>query len=185
MAGIAATGGSTNGVLHLLAIAQEARVPLTLEELTGVSSRTPVIANLAPSGTGWRRDFHRAGGSAAVIRELVRGGHVDGEAPTVEGKNARGPRQWTRRSRTAKSSTHWSRPFKPTGALHALRGNLAPEGSLVKHPGRRAAPIRPSAGVRERGGLQRRRAGGPCQERRRARRALTRGPRAGRGCARC
>ena len=55
MAGIAATGGSSNGVLHLLAIAHEAGVPLTLEELTGVSSRTPVIASLAPSGRGWRR----------------------------------------------------------------------------------------------------------------------------------
>src|SRR5207244_12202723 len=86
MAGIAATGGSTNGVLHLLAIAYEAGVPLTLEELTAVASRTPVIASLAPSGRWMAEDFHRAGGSRAVIRELVRGGHVAGQAPTVDGR---------------------------------------------------------------------------------------------------
>src|SRR5205085_5250077 len=66
MAGIVATGGSTNGVLHLLAIAREAGVPLTLEELTAVAGRTPVIASLAPSGRWMAEDFHRAGGSRSV-----------------------------------------------------------------------------------------------------------------------
>jgi dihydroxy-acid dehydratase len=134
MAGIAATGGSTNGVLHLLAIAQEARVPLTLEELTGVSSRTPVVANLAPSGHWMAEDFHRAGGSAAVIRELVRGGHVDGEAPTVEGKTLADA---TVDAPEPDGEVVYTleQPFKPTGALHALRGNLAPDGSLVKASG--------------------------------------------------
>jgi dihydroxy-acid dehydratase len=134
IAAIAATGGSTNGVLHLLAIAHEARVPMTLEELTGVASRTPVIANLAPSGRWMAEDFHRAGGSRAVIRELVRGGHVDGEAPTVDGR--------TLAEETADAPEPdgevvytLEEPFKPTGALHALRGNLAPEGSLVKVSG--------------------------------------------------
>jgi dihydroxy-acid dehydratase len=134
MAGIAATGGSTNGVLHLLAIAHEAGVPLALEELTGVSSRTPVIANLAPSGRWMAEDFHRAGGSRTLIRELVRGGHVDGEAPTVEGR--------TLADATADAPQPdgevvytLEEPFKPTGALHALRGNLAPDGSLVKVSG--------------------------------------------------
>jgi dihydroxy-acid dehydratase len=134
MAGIAATGGSTNGVLHLLAIAHEAGVPLALEELTGVSSRTPVIANLAPSGRWMAEDFHRAGGSRTLIRELVRGGHVDGEAPTVEGT--------TLADATADAPQPdgevvytLEEPFKPTGALHALRGNLAPDGSLVKVSG--------------------------------------------------
>jgi dihydroxy-acid dehydratase len=130
---IAATGGSTNGVLHLLAIAHEARVPLTLEELTGVSSRTPVIANLAPSGHWTAEDFHRAGGSAAVIRELVRGGHVDGEAPTVDGRTLA---QATADAPEPDGEVVYTveKPFK-TGALHALRGNLAPEGSLVKVSG--------------------------------------------------
>jgi dihydroxy-acid dehydratase len=134
MAGIAATGGSTNGVLHLLAIAHEAGVPMTLEELTGVASRTPVIANLAPSGRWMAEDFHRAGGTRAVIRELVRGAHVDGEAPTVDGgtlaeATADAPRPDGEVIYTLEE------PFKPSGALHALRGNLAPEGSLVKVSG--------------------------------------------------
>src|SRR5437879_8033639 len=134
MAGIAATGGSTNGVLHLLAIAYEAGVPLTLEEVTAVAGRTPVIASLAPSGRWMADDFHRAGGSRAVIRELVRGGHVNGEAPTVDGR--------TLAAATADAPQPdgevvytLEEPFRPTGALHALRGNLAPEGSLVKVSG--------------------------------------------------
>ena len=131
MAGIAATGGSTNGVLHLLAIAHEAGVPLTLEELAGVALRTPVIASLAPTGRWMAEDFHRAGGSRAVIRELVRGGHIDGGAPTVDGR--------TLTDATADAPQPdgevvflLEQPFKSTAAIHALRGNLAPEGSLVK-----------------------------------------------------
>ena len=131
MAGIAATGGSTNGVLHLLAIAREAGVPLTLEELTGVASRTPVIADLAPSGRWMAEDFHRAGGTRAVIRELIRGGHLDGKAPTVDGRTLADA---TEDAVPPDGEVVYTleQPFKPTGALHALRGNLAPEGSLVK-----------------------------------------------------
>jgi dihydroxy-acid dehydratase len=131
MAGIAATGGSTNGVLHLLAIAHEASVPLKLEELTGVAARTPVIANLAPSGRWTAQDFHRMGGSRAVIRELVRGGLVDGEAATVDGRTLADA---TVDAPQPDGEVIYSleKPFKPTGAVRALRGNLAPEGCLVK-----------------------------------------------------
>src|SRR3954447_20762568 len=131
MAGIAATGGSTNGVLHLLAIAHEAGVPLTLRELTDIASRTPVIADLAPSGRWMAEDFQRAGGTRAVIRELVRGGHVDGEAPTVGGgtlaaATADAPQPDGEVIYTVEE------PYMASGALHALHGNLAPAGSLVK-----------------------------------------------------
>ena len=131
MAGIAATGGSTNGVLHLLAIDHEASVPLTLEELTGIAGRTPVIAELAPSGRWTAADFHRAGGTRAVIRELIRGGHVDGDAPIVDGRTLA---EATADAPQPDGDVIYTveEPFKPTGALHALRGNLAPEGSLVK-----------------------------------------------------
>jgi dihydroxy-acid dehydratase len=131
MAGIAATGGSTNGVLHLLAIAREAGVPLTLDELTGVARETPVIAELAPSGRWMAEDFHRAGGTRAVIRELIRGGRIDGEAPTVDGRTLA---EATEDAPEPDGDVIYKveEPFKPTGALHALRGNLAPEGSLVK-----------------------------------------------------
>ena len=131
MAGVAATGGSTNGVLHLLAIAHEAKVTLSLDELTGIAGRTPVIASLAPSGRWLAEDFRRAGGSRALIRELIRGGHVDGGAPTVDGRTLA---EATADAPQPDGEVVYTvdEPFGPTGALQALRGNLAPEGSLVK-----------------------------------------------------
>jgi dihydroxy-acid dehydratase len=134
MRGIAATGGSTNGLLHLLAIAHEAGVPLTLDELAGIGERTPVLASLAPSGRHMAEDLHRAGGTPALLRELVRAGLVDGEAPTVTGAtlaavSARAPEPDGDVLFSADA------PFKESGALYALRGNLAPDGALVKASG--------------------------------------------------
>src|SRR5258705_5799444 len=134
MAGIAATGGSTNGILHLLAIAHEAGVPLSLDELADVGGRTPVIASLAPSGRFMAEDLHRVGGTASLIRELVRGGPLDGSAPTIGGSTLE---EATRNAAPPDGDVLFTleEPFKPTGALHALRGNLAPGGSLVKASG--------------------------------------------------
>ena len=134
MAGIVGSGGSTNGILHLLAIAREAGVVLTLEDLTEVGGRTPVLAALAPSGRWMAEDFHRVGGTAALIRELVRGGHFDGSAPTVEGATI-GEATAAAPAPDGEVLLPLDAPFKPTGALYALRGNLAPEGSLVKLAG--------------------------------------------------
>jgi dihydroxy-acid dehydratase len=134
MAGITGSGGSTNGILHLLAIAREAGTALSLTDLAGVASRTPVLASLAPSGRWMAEDFHRVGGTAALIRELVRGGHVDGSAPTAAGP----PLAEATADAAAPDGEvllPLEQPFKPSGALHALRGNLAPEGSLVKLAG--------------------------------------------------
>jgi dihydroxy-acid dehydratase len=130
MAGIVASGGSTNGFLHLLAIAREAGVPLSLEELAAISARTPVLADLVPGGRWVAEDLHRAGGTAALIRELIRGGHVDGEAPTVEGR--------TLAAATAGAPAPDGEvigSFKARGSLYALRGNLAPDGCVVKLAG--------------------------------------------------
>jgi dihydroxy-acid dehydratase len=134
MTGIAATGGSTNGILHLLAIAREADVALTLDELAEIGARTPVIASLAPSGRYMAEDLHRAGGTAAVIAELLRGGLFDGGAPTVSGGTLADA---TNDATLPDGEVVFSveEPFKATGALHALRGNLAPDGSLVKASG--------------------------------------------------
>ena len=134
MVAIAATGGSTNGLLHLLAIAQEAGVALTLDELTEVAARTPVITSLVPGGRFVAEDLHRAGGTATVLAELIRSGHVDGDAPSVSGGTltdavAGAPEP---DGRVVFSATA---PFKPSGALHSLRGNLAPDGSVVKLAG--------------------------------------------------
>jgi len=134
MAGIAGSGGSTNGILHLLAIAYETGTVLTLADLAETARRTPVLASLAPSGRWMAEDLHRAGGTAALIRELVRGGHIDGSAPTVEGA--------TLGDATADGAAPdgvvlfpLEAPFKASGALYALRGNLAPDGSLLKLAG--------------------------------------------------
>jgi dihydroxy-acid dehydratase len=137
MAGIAATGGSTNGVLHLLAIAREADVELTLDDLADVSARTPVIASLLPMGRFAAEDFHRAGGTAALLRELIRCGHVDGAAPTVDGSTLAERTEGAPPPDGVVLSTV-EQPFKASGALRALHGNLAPGGSLVKVSGMRA-----------------------------------------------
>jgi dihydroxy-acid dehydratase len=132
MTGVAATGGSTNGVLHLLAIAREAGVDLTLDELAEIGERTPVLASLAPSGKHMAEEMHDAGGTPVLIAELVRAGLVDASAPTVTGAtlgavSARDPDGEVLYTASA--------PYKTSGALYALRGNLAPDGSLVKASG--------------------------------------------------
>jgi dihydroxy-acid dehydratase len=145
MAGIAATGGSTNGILHLLAIAREAGVELTLDDLAEVSARTPVLADLAPSGRFMAEDLHRAGGTRTLIRELVRGGFVDGSAPTVGGGSL-ADAALGGSAPDGKVLFPVDAPLAETGALHVLRGNLAPAGSLVKAPrslrGRHRGPAR-------------------------------------------
>ncbi|NUR78074.1 MAG: dihydroxy-acid dehydratase, partial [Thermoleophilia bacterium] len=144
LAGIAATGGSTNGILHLLALGREAGVALALDELADVGTRTPVLASLAPSGRHMAEDLHRVGGTRALIRELIRGGHVDGGAPTVDGSTLEAV---TRDAQAPDGDVLFTleEPFKPTGALHALRGNLAPDGSLVKLAGGRRVHRGPAA----------------------------------------
>jgi dihydroxy-acid dehydratase len=134
MAGIAATGGSTNGLLHLLAISREAGNPLSLEELTDVASKTPSIASLAPSGRWVAEDMQRAGGTAAVIGELIRAGLLDGQAPTAQGVTLA---EATADAPAPDGEVVFTvdRPFKPAGRLTSLRGNLAPEGSVVKLAG--------------------------------------------------
>jgi dihydroxy-acid dehydratase len=134
MAGVAATGGSTNGVLHLLAIAREAGVELTIDDLAGVAERTPVLASLLPSGVHAAEDLHHAGGTAVVLRELVRAGIVDGDAPLVDGRTLGGAVA-DAPAPDREVTFALEEPYKPGGALAVLRGNLAPGGSLVKVAG--------------------------------------------------
>jgi dihydroxy-acid dehydratase len=134
MAGVAASGGSTNGVLHLLAIAREAGVELTQDELTELAARTPVLASLSPGGRHVAETMHRAGGTPTLIRELIAGGHFDGEAPTVAGATFSAATADAPAPDGEVLFAH-DAPFKPSGALRTLRGNLAPDGSLVKVAG--------------------------------------------------
>jgi dihydroxy-acid dehydratase len=134
MVGVAATGGSTNGVLHLLAVAREAGVPLELRELAELGERTPVLASLAPSGRHVAEEMHRVGGTRTLIRELVSAGLADGSAPTVTGLSLA---EATADAPAPDGEVLYraAAPFRPTGALYALHGNLAPDGSLVKASG--------------------------------------------------
>jgi dihydroxy-acid dehydratase len=134
MAGIAATGGSTNGILHLLAIAREAGAELTLDDLADVAARTPVIASLAPSGRYVADDFHAAGGTRTLIRELTAAHLLDGEKHTVAGQTLA---EATADAPVPDGEITFAvdRPFKATAALAVLRGNLSPDGSLVKAAG--------------------------------------------------
>jgi dihydroxy-acid dehydratase len=134
MTGIAATGGSTNGILHLLAIAHDAGVPVTLDELAEIGERTPVLASLVPSGRHVAEELHEAGGTRTLVRELVAAGLADGAAPTVTGSTLA---ECSMDAPAPDGEVLYAAatPYKTTGALSVLRGNLAPDGSLVKAAG--------------------------------------------------
>src|SRR6266446_4782956 len=135
IAAVAATGGSTNAVLHLLALAREAGVPLTIDDFDAVSRRTPLIADLKPGGKYTAVDLDRAGGVALVIQRLLEEGCLDGRARAADGK------PWKEHAGDATETPGQEvvrpagRPIRTTGGLVILRGNLAPEGCVVKMTG--------------------------------------------------
>jgi len=129
---VAATGGSTNAVLHLLAIAREADVPLDLANFDRASVRVPVIADLKPSGRFVATDLHAAGGSALVAQRLVDSGHVDGTLPTVTGRTLEAEAAGARETPGQEVVLTVDEPLQQTGGLMILSGNLAPEGAVVK-----------------------------------------------------
>jgi dihydroxy-acid dehydratase len=134
-ASIAATGGSTNGVLHLLAIAWELDIPFELEDFDRIAARTPVVASLKPSGRFVATDMHDAGGVALVARELLKQGLVHGEAPNVDGRTLGEIAAAVAERPGQEVVVPLETPLKPTGGLAILRGNLAPEGCVVKLAG--------------------------------------------------
>jgi dihydroxy-acid dehydratase len=134
-ASIAATGGSTNGVLHLLAIARELGIPFELEDFDRIAARTPVVANLKPAGRFVATDVHEAGGVALVARELFKVGLVHGDAPNVDGRTLGEIATAVVERPGQEVVVPIETPLKPTGGLAILRGNLAPEGCVVKLAG--------------------------------------------------
>jgi dihydroxy-acid dehydratase len=135
VAAIAATGGSTNGVLHLLAIARELDIPLELEDFDRIAERTPVVADIKPGGRFVATDLHAAGGVALVARELLKAGLVHGDAPNVDGRTLSGVATAVVETPGQEVVVPIERPLKATGGLAILRGNLAPEGCVVKLAG--------------------------------------------------
>ena len=144
---VAATGGSTNAVLHLLAIAREAGVDLSLADFDRISDRTPLLADLKPSGRFVATDLHRAGGSPLVMLRLVQGGFVDGSARTVTGLSLADEAAKAHETSGQEVVRPLDRPLKPHGGLVILSGNLAPEGSVLKLSGTERALHRGPARV--------------------------------------
>jgi dihydroxy-acid dehydratase len=132
IAAIAATGGSTNGVLHLLAIARELGVPLDLDDFDEIAARTPVVADLKPAGRYVATDMHRAGGVALLARELAKGGNVHTGVVSVDGRSLADVAMSAYERPGQDVVVSVDKPLKPTGGLAVLRGSLAPEGSVVK-----------------------------------------------------
>jgi dihydroxy-acid dehydratase len=144
---VAATGGSTNAVLHLLAIADEAGIPLTLNDFDRISDRTPLVADLKPSGRFVATDLHAAGGSPLVIKRLIEGGHVNGGALTVTGRTLAEESAGAVETPGQEVVRPIDRPIKPHGGLVILQGNLAPEGGVLKLSGTERALQRGPARV--------------------------------------
>jgi dihydroxy-acid dehydratase len=134
-ASIAATGGSTNGVLHLLAIARELAIPFELEDFDRIADRTPVVASLKPAGRFVATDVHEAGGVALVARELQKAGLVHAEARNVDGRTLGEIATAVVERPGQEVVVPIETPLKPTGGLAVLRGNLAPDGCVVKLAG--------------------------------------------------
>ncbi|EMA51734.1 dihydroxy-acid dehydratase [Halococcus thailandensis] len=131
-----ALGGSTNGVLHLLAMAAEAGVELDIDTFDEISQRTPKIANLQPGGTRVMEDLHEIGGVPVVIRRLVEGGYMDGDAMTVTGRTISEELAELDLPADDEIDADFLRPvadpFDEEGAIRILKGNLAPEGAVLK-----------------------------------------------------
>jgi dihydroxy-acid dehydratase len=135
IASVAATGGSTNAVLHLLAIAHELEIDLDLEDFDRISTRTPIIANMTPGGRYTAVDLHEAGGIGLVARELICGGLVDGTTRNVDGRTLAEVADAAVETPGQDVVVSIEQPIKPTGGLAILRGNLAPDGCVIKMAG--------------------------------------------------
>ena len=136
IASVAATGGSTNGVLHLLAIAHEFGIALDLDTFASIADRTPIVADMQPGGRYTAADMYDAGGVALVMRELLkRPGLLHGGAPTVDGRTIAEIAADVREADGQRVVVPIETPLKPTGGLAILRGSLAPEGCVVKLAG--------------------------------------------------
>ncbi|MEO8953371.1 MAG: dihydroxy-acid dehydratase [Ktedonobacteraceae bacterium] len=135
IAGVAASGGSTNAVLHLLAMAREAGIPLTIDDFDTVSKRTPLLADLKPGGRYVAVDLDRAGGIPLLVQRLVTAGSIDGTQMTPSGQTISEEASKAVETQGQDVVLPVSHPLKPNGGLVILKGNLAPEGCVVKVAG--------------------------------------------------
>jgi dihydroxy-acid dehydratase len=130
-------GGSTNAVLHLIAMAKSVDVPLCLDDFQRISDNTPFIADLKPSGAYLMQDLHQVGGVPAVLKEMLQQGYLQGDCLTVTGKNIGENLEAVKSlSEQQKVIVPFDRPIKANGHLQSLYGNLAPEGAVAKITGK-------------------------------------------------
>ena len=132
---VVATGGSTNGVLHLLAVAREAGVPFTIDDIEAISRRTPLLADMKPGGRYAAADMDAAGGVRLVAQRLLAAGRMHGSALTVSGRTLAEECADARETPGQQVVHTVEAPIKPTGGLTILRGNLAPDGCVLKLAG--------------------------------------------------
>jgi dihydroxy-acid dehydratase len=135
IAGVAGTAGSTNAVLHLLAMAREAEVPLTIDEFEPVLARTPVFVDMKPGGAYMAADVDKAGGIPVIAARLLEGKLVDGSTMTVTGRTFAEGAAEAKETAGQKVIRPLSQALKPRGGIAILRGNLAPEGCVIKLSG--------------------------------------------------
>jgi dihydroxy-acid dehydratase len=147
IAGVAATGGSTNAVLHLLAIANEAKLPLSIDDFDRISSRVPILADLKPGGKFVATDLYAAGGTALVAKRLLEAGLLRGDSITVTGRTIAEEASTAKEAPGQQVVRKLNAPLKPTGGLVILKGNLAPDGCVVKVAGHNIQNFRGTARV--------------------------------------
>jgi len=135
IAAVAATGGSTNGVLHLLAIAREAGIPLEIDDFGTIADRTPIVADMTPGGRFSASEMYDAGGVALVMRELLSRNLLHGDAPTVDGRTIAEIGAAVRETPGQQVVVPITTPIKPIGGLTILHGSLAPDGCVIKLAG--------------------------------------------------
>jgi dihydroxy-acid dehydratase len=135
IATVCMSGGSTNGVLHLLAVAKEAGIELEIDDFDRISERTPLLGDLKPGGRFVAKDLYEAGGVGVLAKRLVEAGVLNRECITVTGKTIGEEAEATEEAAGQEVVRPLSDPLKPTGGLVILRGNLAPEGCVVKVAG--------------------------------------------------
>lgn len=135
IASVAASGGSTNAVLHLLALAREANVALQIDEFDTISARTPTIATLKPGGLYTAVEMHQAGGISLLLRRLLEGGLLHQDCLTVTGRTIAQEVASAPETTGQQVIRPTNKPFKPTGGLVILHGNLAEEGGVLKVAG--------------------------------------------------
>ena len=132
IAAVAASGGSTNAVLHLLALAREVGVELEIDDIDRISRRTPLLCDLKPGGRFAAVELHRAGGIGVLTRRLIDGGFVDGDALTITGRTLGEECEDVTETAGQEVVAPLAHPLREEGGLVVLRGNLGPEGGVVK-----------------------------------------------------